>query len=229
MKIAIRMDDITADMDWGRFLRFQSLLDAHGVRALLGVVPDPRDPALSIDPPREDFWFPLNHFSEFAGVPYAEQADLIRTGKEMLASHGIRTDLFMAPGHSFDRNTLTALRENGFTGLTDGFGTAPYEYCGLVFYPISFNRSSVIRKGGSGVTTFVVHADTMTDAEFAWYESILKKQDVISYAALREMPAKRAGAVRMVQNRMMAAAKHAAVRASELVRAGRKTGQGQTG
>jgi len=43
------------------------------------------------------------------------------------------------------------------------------------------------------------------------------------------MPAKRAGAVRMGQNRMMAAAKHAAVRASELVRAGRKTGQGQTG
>ena len=29
MRIAIRMDDITPDMDWNKFKRFKNLLDEH--------------------------------------------------------------------------------------------------------------------------------------------------------------------------------------------------------
>ncbi|MBO5623235.1 MAG: DUF2334 domain-containing protein, partial [Butyrivibrio sp.] len=42
MNITIRMDDITPDMDWDKFLRFKSLLDEHGIKPLIGVVPDNR-------------------------------------------------------------------------------------------------------------------------------------------------------------------------------------------
>ena len=40
MKIALRMDDITADMNWDNFFRLKELFDKAGVRPLLGVVPN---------------------------------------------------------------------------------------------------------------------------------------------------------------------------------------------
>ena len=43
MKIAVRLDDITPDMDWERFYRFKALLDKYQIRPLIGVVPDNRD------------------------------------------------------------------------------------------------------------------------------------------------------------------------------------------
>ena len=56
MKICIRMDDITPDMDWAKFLRFKELCDLYQVKPLIGVVPKNEDKNLSIDAPREDFW-----------------------------------------------------------------------------------------------------------------------------------------------------------------------------
>ena len=56
MRIAIRLDDITADMNWEKFLRFKDLMDRYGVKPLLGIVPDNHDSKLKVDPPREDFW-----------------------------------------------------------------------------------------------------------------------------------------------------------------------------
>ena len=47
MKIAVRMDDITPNMDWKKFLEFKMLLDKHGIRPLIGVVPDNRDENLN--------------------------------------------------------------------------------------------------------------------------------------------------------------------------------------
>ncbi len=43
MKITVRLDDITPDMDWERFLKFKALLDRYQVKPLIGVVPDNRD------------------------------------------------------------------------------------------------------------------------------------------------------------------------------------------
>ena len=47
MKIAVRLDDITPDMDWERFLKFKALLDRYQVKPLIGVVPQNRDPGLT--------------------------------------------------------------------------------------------------------------------------------------------------------------------------------------
>ena len=65
MKTTVRMDDITPNMDWEKFLEFKALLDEHGIRPLIGVVPDNRDENLNRGaetgkaPGREkigDFW-----------------------------------------------------------------------------------------------------------------------------------------------------------------------------
>ena len=49
-----------------------------------------------------------------------EQKEKLLLGKAALENEGIYTDTFMAPGHSYDRNTLKALKTIGFEYVTDG-------------------------------------------------------------------------------------------------------------
>ena len=56
MKISIRMDDITPDMDWEKFRFFQELLDKNKITPLLGIVPDNKDNDLKKDIPHKDFF-----------------------------------------------------------------------------------------------------------------------------------------------------------------------------
>ena len=214
MKITIRMDDITPDMDWAKFNRFLALMEQYGVKALLGIVPRSRDELLHItaEDKEEEFWnlvrqleqqghilamhgcyhvyttkkgglFPLNHLSEFAGVSQKEQNAMIGEGRRLLDAHGIHPRIFMAPAHSYDRNTLKALCAHGFTAVTDGFGSAPYHQWGLDFYPISFNRSGSLKSGAAeAMTTFVVHVNTMTQEEYAFYEEVFRSGKVAAYS-----------------------------------------------
>ncbi len=188
MKIAIRLDDISYDMNWEKFLRFKRLLDNHGIKPLIGVIPDNGDPMLidfrlesqayleqsefHIDKDtffdyirelRNEGWiiamhglnhvyttdksgiFPLNNFSEFSGLPYDEQYEALAYGRQLLETNGIKTDIFMAPAHNYDNNTLKALKELEFDKITDGFGNRPYKYKDITFYPISFQKSRTIK------------------------------------------------------------------------------------
>lgn len=213
MQITIRMDDITPDMDWAKFLRFKEILDRHNIKPLIGVVPDNKDRKLAIQTPKKDFWeylksleedgwiiamhgfnhlyttrkgglFPLNAKSEFAGLPLSEQDRMIRDGKRILKTNGIATEFFMAPSHSYDRNTLTALKKNGFTKITDGFGKEPYEMDGITFYPISISKGKSIASREDGIVTFVYHAATMTDKDFESFEKLFDKAQVVSFSEL---------------------------------------------
>lgn len=240
MKISIRMDDITPDMDWAKFMRFKALCDQYGIRPLIGVVPDNRDKNLHIDEPESapvnDFWqylrelqqvgwciaqhgvthsyatrrmgcFPLNRLSEFAGISYEQQYEKLKRGKAILSEHGIRTDIFMAPAHSFDRNTIKALKKLGFHRLTDGFGKEPYIRWGMIFYPISYRQGSVLKRiEKKGCTTFVIHANTMNDKDFERYEQLFAahKDKLVSYADLLELTPKKRGMPGNIREYLMA-------------------------
>ena len=222
MKIAVRMDDITPDMNWENFLFFRQLFQKAGIAPLLGIVPENRDSKLHCEKAHEDFYeymqalqkegycfamhgcyhvyttkcggrFPLNSYSEFAGLPYDKQKELLAYGKEKLKEHGIETDIFMAPAHSYDDNTLKALKELGFNKITDGFGKVPYMEKELIFYPISFLLSRSFKQK-KGVTTMVIHANTVTEADKKRYEQIFRDngKNMISYAEyLKIDPVKR--------------------------------------
>ncbi|MDE6055415.1 MAG: DUF2334 domain-containing protein [Lachnospiraceae bacterium] len=240
MKISIRMDDITPDMDWAKFMRFKALCDQYHIKPLIGVVPDNMDENLHMNAPEtapvSDFWqylrelekdgwcmaqhgvthiyttqkmgcFPLNRLSEFAGIGYEQQYEALKRGKKILTDHGIRTDVFMAPAHSFDRNTIKALKKLGFRRLTDGFGDYPYIRFGMVFYPISYKQSSVLKnRAKKGYTTFVVHANTMNDKDFERYEQIFSthRDRLVSYAGLLELTPRKRGVFGNVREYLMA-------------------------
>ena len=211
MRVTIRMDDITPDMDWTKFLRFKAILDKHGVKPLIGVVPENKDKKLQIDKAHEDFWeyvtalqkdgwtiamhglnhlyttkkagnFPIGNKSEFAGLSFEKQDAMIREGRRIFKNKGISTDIFMAPSHSFDYSTIKALKKNGFDKITDGFGNAPYEKGGITYYPISVSKSKTLKDKAEGLVTFVYHTNTMDDSDFRTFEKLFEKAEVVSFS-----------------------------------------------
>ena len=185
-KILLRFDDICPSMNWAQWNKAKTLLDSIEATALLGVIPENQDPALIIDKPRDDFWkyiqklqkegytiamhgynhvfdmqasglsTPKKH-SEFAGHTYEEQNRRIKEGKRILKEHGIETDIFFAPAHSYDDNTLKALAANGFKYVSDGKSQKPYKRHGIICFPEFTGGLPKMKKSG-GYYTAVLHA-----------------------------------------------------------------------
>lgn len=188
----VRFDDICPGMDWDRFAPFEAFFDQHPhIRPLLGVVPDNRDPKLNVQAPVADFWERVRQWqargwniaqhgftheytqpgggllgigskSEFTGLPLSQQQERLAAGQALLKAQGVWQPYFMAPSHSFDRQTLQALRALGFRGVTDGFGLWPYEVEDLVLVP---QLLASPRHLGVGVYTICLHSNTMTSGQ----------------------------------------------------------------
>lgn len=213
-KILLRFDDICPTMNWEQWNKAKSLLDSIGTTALLGVIPDCKDPDLMIDAPREDFWeyirklqsdgyaiamhgynhvfdirskgivTPVKH-SEFAGHPYEVQYEKIRKGKEVLEKHGIFTDVFFAPAHSYDDNTLKALAANGFKYISDGLSRKPYKRNGIICIPAHSGGIPEITKGDYYTAVIHAHEWVRPEKKKAWYklENLCKKNhdEIVSF------------------------------------------------
>ena len=107
-------------------------------------------------------------------------------------------------------NTIKALKKNGFTGITDGFGKGPYMWEDIVFYPISFKKSSSLKSKKEGCVTFVVHTNTMTDKDFEAYEKLFssRRDDIVSYSELLKIRPVAAGKYHHAMEKRMADTKY---------------------
>lgn len=214
-KILLRFDDICPTMNWEQWDKAKRMMDKAGVTALLGVVPDCTDPDLMIDAPRADFWeyikelqnqgytfamhgyhhqFEIkadglvtkNKISEFAGLPYEKQLEKIQKGKGFLISYGIVTDVFFAPAHSYDDNTLRALAACGFKYVSDGLSSKPYMRQGVKLLPCRSGGIPRMEKK-SGFITAVMHAHEWLreekQGEFLRFEGLLSdhRDEIVSF------------------------------------------------
>lgn len=190
-QLLIRLDDITPDMNWENFEIVRIMFDKYDIKPIIGVVPENRDSTLSVCPARTDFWdvirqlqekgwiiaqhgcyhryetkcsgiLGINPFSEFAGLPYEVQYEKLAAGQEILHKEGICAKMFMAPGHTYDGNTLKALEKLGFTMVTDGYSKVPYCWKGLSFLPCTLARAKEPEK----IDTLCLHINAMTGQEF---------------------------------------------------------------
>lgn len=186
VKILIRFDDICPSMNWEQWNIAEEILCKHGVKPLIGVIPDCQDSDLQLDEPRLDFWewvrkkqsegyaiamhgfrhvFCSPHHgiinkrmaSEYAGLPLDVQCEYIRKGKEILESHGIFTDVFFAPAHSYDENTLKALYQNGFKYISDGKSAKAYVLHGIKCIPCLSSGAGRIPRNGYHTSIFHAH------------------------------------------------------------------------
>ena len=152
-------------MRWSVWEAVEPLLERHGVRPILAVIPDNRDPALELEPARADFWERVRAWqargysialhgyqhryvnrdpgilrqrwsSEFAGLSREEQRDKLVKGLDIFRQNGVRADCWVAPCHSFVAITLDLLAELGIPVVSDGMASHPYrDRRGLVWVP----------------------------------------------------------------------------------------------
>lgn len=199
--ITFRMDDICPQMDMNKFLEYKLLFDEFGIKPLIGIVPDNQDKDLKIDDEylkfwelmrklQEDGWVIAQHgyqhvycshvagilsnrkLSEFAGLSYEEQFEKINKGKMILEEKGLYTDIFMAPGHSFDKTTLKALKDCGFKYMSDGKSSLSYFYCGIKFIPCRFMSPIIF----PGINTWCIHSNTWTNKDLNRIKKLLHKK-----------------------------------------------------
>ena len=106
----------------------------------------------------------INNFSEFAGLSYSEQYFKIKNAVKIMKTHKISSDLFIAPGHSFDKNTLKILKDIGIKSISDGFYNYPgKDKNGLFWIPQQLWNFSL---KNSGVWTINLHINEWQDSNF---------------------------------------------------------------
>ena len=185
----IRFDDVVETMSWSKFLPLKELLLKYKVPSLLGVVPQCMDDSLKVEPALPNYYdflrfciregdsiaqhgtyhlydstdtgiLGIHARSEFAGHSFDVQLEKLRKGKRLLESENIWMPYFMAPSHSFDIKTILALKELGFTAITDGYGFYPYAIEGLTLVPQHFSRPFSL---SFGIQTICVHINSISE------------------------------------------------------------------
>lgn len=187
----LRLDDLCPTMDHGRWKSFFDLIEKFDLAPILAVVPENRDPDLECAPADPQFWanvraleskgaaialhglhhqplrsgrslVPLHQESEFAGACFEEQQQWIRSGLAVLRAKQLKPNLWVAPRHGFDWNTLRALRGEGMQCISDGFARKPFLRGGLTWIPQQLWAPLEKR---AGLWTICMHPNTATDAQ----------------------------------------------------------------
>lgn len=189
----IRLDDASEKRDIEKWDRIEELLDRYQIRPLVGVIPKCEDPMMEKYPIDADFWGrvhswqdkgwsiamhgyrhvydsndgginPVNSFSEFAGHPLEVQREKIRAGIKIFKEHDIVPKVFFAPGHTFDENTLSALKlESNIGIISDTIAWDMYSKNGFIFIP---QQSGGVRWLPFNCVTFCYHPNTMYPQEY---------------------------------------------------------------
>ena len=116
LNFLFRLDDACPKMNKENWIRVEELLDKHGIKPIVGIIPESRDPEFDWEYD-EDFWtitvnrwkrkkwilaqhgcyhtYLPNGQSEFAGLPYDEQMKLILDGNRLLQARGVNPRCFL--------------------------------------------------------------------------------------------------------------------------------------
>ena len=203
-------------MNWDNFYEFLELFKKYNVVPLLGVVPDNKDPNLSVAEKEDRFWEIIKKLceegtveisqhgyrhlyttkkiqlfyricgfqtqSEFYGIGYKKQYEMIKKGKEIINKHGIDVDIWMAPAHSYDKNTVKALKALGFKAATDGIGLFPVKRGGIMFVP---QQVWCPEKSRMGVKTICLHLNNANGELYKKVENHLKSdRNIVSFSSV---------------------------------------------
>ncbi len=116
--------------------------------------------------------------SEFAGLPYDLQKKKLYDGVHIFKEHGINPEVWVAPAHSFDKNTLSICRELGIKIVSDGLSRYPFRMYGFSWIPCQMWELREVKK--PGIYTICIHLSKMDqDDVLSLCEKIKDMQDNI--------------------------------------------------
>ncbi|HEY6249806.1 MAG TPA: DUF2334 domain-containing protein [Candidatus Angelobacter sp.] len=198
----VRFDDICSTMNWPIWEQIEEALLGAGTKPILAIVPDNQDPKLKAAESNIEFWnrvrvwqargwsiglhgyqhlhatrdggiLKLNRWSEFSGLSFEEQRSKLQRARDLLEHEGVHPELWIAPGHSFDANTLRALDEIGIRYLSDGYSLYPYrDSTGMTWVPQQLWH---FRRMPFGIWTVCLHLNSWSEADVGRFRSNLQE------------------------------------------------------
>lgn len=192
-RMILRLDDASARMDVEKWQRMEELLDKYNIKPLVGVIPDCKDPTMvkyDSDPFfwdkvhrwRKKGWIiamhgyqhlylsnegginPVNKKSEFAGLSYEKQAEKMQNAWDIFIAHGITPNVFFAPSHTFDKDTLKALKNTTpIRIVSDTVAYDVYNDNGIIYLPLQCGE---VRNLPFMTVTYCYHPNNMNDTSF---------------------------------------------------------------
>lgn len=197
LSFLVRLDDATPKMNQEGWQSVEDMLDRYGIQPIVGVIPDCRDPLFTWeeDPNfwtqtvkrwQEKGWTIAQHGchhayhdcgnnlrSEFIGLSYDEQMNLIRKGYDALKAHDVEPECFFAPAHTFDEITVDVCRDSGyFKYISDGYAFYPYCEQDMLFIPSIFDTPHKILPFGA--YTFILHPSFTTEKWLNDFETFIR-------------------------------------------------------
>jgi len=201
-RFILRFDDICPTMNWEIWNAVEQDLIDLKIRPILAVVPDNRDKHLVITAEIEDFWSRVRSWqergwtiglhgyqhryltseagmfgrtgrSEFAGLPTEIQEIKLRNAMNIFQRHNVLPEVWVAPAHSFDSNTIALLLKLGIRIISDGYAIYPYrDEEGVTWIPQQFGK---FRRFPFGVWTICCHVNDWSSLDLAQFRRDLQK------------------------------------------------------
>ncbi len=199
----LRLDDACPKRDIEKWNKIEILLDKYQIKPLVGIIPNCMDTDMEKYNFDSDFWKirvntwkkknwvlalhgynhvfettdgglnPVNKKSEFAGVTFERQVEKIQQGVDVFKNYNIEPQVFFAPAHTFDLNTIKALKqESNIKIISDTPANYIYSQYGMTFVP---QQSGHVRNLPFKLTTFCYHPNTMTSEDFDRLEKFIIK------------------------------------------------------
>ena len=121
---------------------------------------------------KNDLIFPFYNRSEFGGLDLKTQCNLMTESYKHFLDNDIKPNIWIAPSHTFDKNSLIALKNSTeIKYVSDGIALEPFKFMDLVFFPQQLWEP---KKKLFGVWTICIHPNSMDK------KSISKLQEIIS-------------------------------------------------
>lgn len=208
-KYILRLDDACQYRNLSNWDRIETLCDKYNVKPLVGIIPDCKDDYLLKLDKDNDFWNktvvrwinkeweiamhgynhvfttnvaginPVNARSEFAGVLFESQREMIKKGVSIFRKNGLDPLVFFAPAHTYDENTLKALKlETNIKIISDTPASNIYEMHGFTFVP---QQSGHATRLPFRVITFCYHPNNMNEQDFNLLEDFMRKNKFVTF------------------------------------------------
>jgi len=123
---------------------------------------------------RGNLIFPFYTRSEFGGLDLRIQRQKIKKAFEIMNSHKVHPKVWIAPAHTFDKDTIIALKkETEIKIISDGTSIFPFKKENMIFIPQQLWKP---KKRLTGIWTICLHPNNINDYEFKDLEKKLSDE-----------------------------------------------------
>jgi predicted deacetylase len=202
-------------MDHRKWSAIEEVLIRHGIKPILGVIPDNRDPGLIVDREDPGFWdrirglqeggweialhgyqhvcqshaksfVPLHEQSEFAGLPAEIQHGMLEKAMSIMKDQHLEPRIWIAPMHGFDGQTVPALKSVGIRCISDGFALYPYVEQTMLWLPQQMWR---FREMPFGVWTVCIHPSAVFESRLRAMETFIlaNRQRITTFSEIQAL------------------------------------------